>query len=197
MIYKLLIENTDNSQEIIEIESTGGYFGDGLILWDERVDGDMRNDITLGAMVRVGDTLEVNDIRKSQILVESLNSIKSQSLLRIDRDNDNIVDIVIGRRDTEYLQAEKQAREYVSAGYAGDTYPYVQSWADAKEESEKWAADNIIETAASWRALQADMRSKRLKAKEDIRSSTTTDQVDSIVSQWSAYIDIIKKQLGV
>lgn len=197
MIYKLLIENTDNSQEIIEIESTGGYFGDGLILWDERVDGDMPNDITLGAMVRIGDTLEVNDIRKSQILVESLNSIKYQSLLMIDRDNDDVVDIVIGRRDTEYLQAEKQAREYVDAGYTGDTYPYVQSWADAKGETEQWAADNILTTAASWRTLQADMRSKRLKAKEDIRLSTTTDQIDSIVSRWSTYIDIIKKQLGI
>ena len=122
---------------------------------------------------------------------------KSDALLSIDKLSDDIVTTVIGRRDTEYLMAEQQAKAYIDAGYKGDTYPYVDSWAQAKSSDQKWAADNIIETAGVWRAAQSDMRKKRLKSKEDIRNATATDQIDNIVNIWVKDIGIIKQQLGI
>jgi hypothetical protein len=93
--------------------------------------------------------------------------------------------------------AEKQAQVYIDAGYKGDTFPYVDSWAQAKSADQKWAADNIIETATAWRTIQADMRAKRLHSKEQIRNATDVDQIAAICEQWKQYVDIIKNQLGI
>lgn len=138
-----------------------------------------------------GKTIEANEIA-----TRDLSTYANQALMVVDGSSDALVTAVIGRRDTEYLMAEKQAQEFIDAGYKGDTFPYVDSWAQAKKSDQKWAADNIIETAANWRTVQSDMRAKRLKAKEDIRNATSLDSVDQIVNQWRKYIDIITKQLG-
>lgn len=132
----------------------------------------------------------------TEIATRDLGTYAKQALMEVDGLSDAVVTTVIGRRDTEYLMAEKQAQAYIDANYKGDTYPYVDSWAQAKQSDQKWAADNIIETAASWRAVQSDMRAKRLKAKEDIRNAASVDTVDQIVNQWRKYIAIITKQLG-
>lgn len=133
----------------------------------------------------------------SEIAIRNLYTYAKQALMVVDGSSDVLVNAVIGRRDTEYLMAEKQAQEFIDAGYKGDTFPYVDSWAQAKQSDQKWAADNIIETAANWRAVQSDMRAKRLKAKEDVRNALSVDAIDEIVNQWHKYIDIIKQQLGV
>jgi len=165
-------------------------------VWDERTDGKMP-DNAIPEMVKVGSNLVIDPSMLSEKEAALLSDKKVGSLAHIDQINDTIVDMVIGRRDTEYLMAEKQAQAYIDANYEGDTYPYVDSWAQAKKSDQKWAADNIIETANNWRTLQSDMRAKRLKAKEGIRSASTLDAVDEIVNQWHNYIDIIKQQLGV
>lgn len=131
-----------------------------------------------------------------EIAARDLGTYARDYLMVIDESSDALVGVAIGRRDTEYLMAEKQAQAYIDAGYKGDTFPYVDSWAQAKKANQKWAADNIIETAASWRAIQSDVRAKRLKAKEDVRNAHSADAIDEIVNQWYKYIDIIKKQLG-
>lgn len=194
---KILFELPNKSQSLIEVDVTGGYYGDGEILWDERVDGPIDSNINLGAMVRVGNVLIIDPVKVREMDAVEVTQRCKGAIFYIDSSNDALVDMVIGRRDTEYLQAEMQARAYVDAGYTGDTYPYVHSWAEAKGETEQWAADNILETATAWRNIQADVRAKRLKAKEDIRNATTVSQVDAVLSQWTASIDIIKQQWGV
>jgi hypothetical protein len=138
-----------------------------------------------------GKTAEANEIA-----TRDLGTYAKHALMIVDELSDILVNTVIGRRDTEYLMAEKQAQAYIDANYKGDTFPYVDSWAQAKGVDQKWAADNIIETASNWRTVQSDMRAKRLKAKEDIRNAESVDTVDQIVNQWRKYIDIITKQLG-
>lgn len=138
-----------------------------------------------------GKTTEATDIA-----IRDLNAYVKQALMEVDGLSDVVVTTVIGRRDTEYLMAEKQAQAYIDANYKGDTFPYVDSWAQAKKLDQKWAADNIIETAIMWRTVQADMRAKRLKFKEDIRNAPSIGDVDEIFNQWRKYIDIITKQLG-
>jgi len=193
---KLLVIQPDDSRAIISIADTGSYYDPTRIVWDERTDGKMP-DNAIPEMVKVGSNLVIDPSMLSEKEAALLSDKKVGSLAHIDQINDTIVDMVIGRRDTEYLMAEKQAQAYIDANYEGDTYPYVDSWAQAKKSDQKWAADNIIETANNWRTLQSDMRAKRLKAKEGIRSASTLDAVDEIVNQWHNYIDIIKQQLGV
>lgn len=53
---KLLVNAPTGDQQIIEVGEGGGYFDETLILWDERVDGPLP-EITLGAMIKVDDTL--------------------------------------------------------------------------------------------------------------------------------------------
>jgi len=54
---KLLIEFPDSDQQMIEIESTGSFFDTTKILWDERTDGPIPDDIVPGRMVRIGKNL--------------------------------------------------------------------------------------------------------------------------------------------
>jgi hypothetical protein len=174
---KLLVIKPDGSQGVISIETSGSYYDQSKVIWDERVDG----------------KLEIDPAS----LESGMTSARIAALREIDSVNDDIVNMVIGRRDTEYLMAEKQAQAYIDAGYKGDTFPYVDSWAKAKESDQKWAADNIIETATNWRTIQADVRANRLRNKELVRNTTTEDEIAVIMQSWYAYVAIIKTQLGI
>lgn len=176
---KLFVINPDGSNGVLSVADTGSYYDQSKVLWDERVSGDIPDEMLAS--------------NASSELV----GIKSESITEIDRINDDIVISVIGRRDTEYLMAEQQAQAYIDSGYKGDTFPYVDGWAKAKNLDQKWAADNIIETATTWRTIQADIRANRLKTKESIRNAATADEIADIIQSWYAYIKEIKTQLGI
>lgn len=56
-MYKLLVNAPSGKQEIIEVSETGSYFDPALVLWDERTNGALPDNIILGKMQRVGDAL--------------------------------------------------------------------------------------------------------------------------------------------
>ena len=60
---KLLIDTPPGRQEIIKINPGGGYFDPARVLWDERVDGTLPDNITAGGMIRNGGALEFNQSR--------------------------------------------------------------------------------------------------------------------------------------
>lgn len=194
MTYKLLVQVDDATQEIVEVEETGSYYDETKILWDERIDGELPP-VTLGAMKRIGNSLVLDDFQKDLINKNQLKYNKIESLKIIDGSSDELITAAIGRRDTEYLQAEKQAQEFIAAGYKGNTYPYVSSWATAKNETNEWAADNIIETATAWREVQSDLRAKRLMHKENVRNSETQEEIDTVMASWHGYINALKQSM--
>lgn len=59
---KLLVNTPRGTQEVIEIQKGGGYFDLDLVLWDERVDGELPA-IELGGMERIGNDLVFNQER--------------------------------------------------------------------------------------------------------------------------------------
>ena len=64
-MYRLLINRQDGDQ-VIEVVRTGGRYNDqSAVIWDERTDGPLPA-ITLGGMVRSGNTLSFDQIRKDQ-----------------------------------------------------------------------------------------------------------------------------------
>ena len=62
---KILVNNPQGIQEIIEVGEGGGYFDASRVLWDERIDGVLPS-ITVGGMVRQGSQLVFN----SQLFAE-------------------------------------------------------------------------------------------------------------------------------
>ena len=193
---KLLVIKPDGSRDIISIGDTGSYYDQAKVVWDERVDGSMPDDVC-PSMIKVDGRLVIDDTLVATNTARQLTDSKTSALIEIDQINDYIVTLAIGRRDTEYLMAEKQAQAYIDAGYTGDTYPYVHSWAIAKGETEQWAADDIIATANTWRTVQSDVREKRLVHKENIRNAATIEEFAVIMQSWYAYVEIVKTQLGI
>src|SRR3990167_7876853 len=53
---KLLVNAPTGDQRVIEVNESGGYFDESLVLWDERKDGPLP-DVTLNGMVRNGNSL--------------------------------------------------------------------------------------------------------------------------------------------
>lgn len=193
---RLLVIKPDGSRDVILIGDTGSYYDQAKVVWDERVDGSMPDDVC-PSMIKVDGRLVLDDILVAANTDRQLTDNKAVALVEIDQINDYIVTLAIGRRDTEYLMAEKQAQAYIDAGYVGDTYPYVHSWAIAKGETEQWAADDIIATANTWRTVQSDVREKRLVHKENIRNAATIEEFAVIMQSWYAYVEIVKTQLGI
>ena len=61
----LLINSPSGKQELITIGAGGGYFDAARVVWDTRIDGALPA-ITLGGMVRSGNTLVFNQARADQ-----------------------------------------------------------------------------------------------------------------------------------
>ncbi|WP_197337929.1 phage tail protein [Ralstonia solanacearum] len=78
-------------------------------------------------------------------------------------------------RVVEYQRAAEEAQAYQAAGYAGDVPLSVKSAADAKGESARQAADDILTMHAAWNAALYDIRARRLAGKEEIRSGAAED----------------------
>lgn len=157
---------------------------------------DIPDNVDMGLWTHVSDVwirTATGDAIDNKQLAEYVNN----ALIEVDLAADVLVNAVIGGRTVEYLTAESQAQTYIDAGYTGSVQPYVDGWAQAKLATQKWAADSIIETAISWRASQADLRAKRLRAKESIRNAISNLSIDEIVRQWHKDVDIIKQHLGV
>ena len=65
---KILVNAPSGIQEIIEISESGSYFDSTLVLWDERVDGEMPS-ITIGAMKREGGNLVYDPLLDSAAIL--------------------------------------------------------------------------------------------------------------------------------
>jgi len=83
-------------------------------------------------------------------------------------------------RAAEYQIAETEAKSYQAAGYAGECPPSVKSWAEAKGWTSKEAADNILAEAGAWNTALYALRDVRLKAKEAVRSASTSEEAMAI-----------------
>jgi len=122
---------------------------------------------------------------------------KADLIIRIDTDIDEIITKLIGRRETEYLEAEKQAAAYIAANYTGTVPAFVQSWATAKGQTATWSANDIAATAAAWRTAQTTMRENRLLHKENARNAADTAALNAVATSWAAFLVTIKTQLGL
>jgi len=122
---------------------------------------------------------------------------KAALIKSIDTDADRIYADVIGYRASEYLQAEQDALAYKNAGYAGTVPTGVSTWAAATGWTAQQAADDILLTAANWRAAQAQIRGTRLAKKEQAKAATNDEELGAVTVSWSSFVTNIRTQLGV
>lgn len=81
MMYKLLVNAPTGKQEIVSVTESGYYFDQSLVLWDERVDGEMPA-ITPGKMQRVNDQLiEAEVMLPAHVEAVHADSIPQQVLM--------------------------------------------------------------------------------------------------------------------
>ena len=195
-MHKLLVNAPSGDQQVIEVREGGGYFDPARVLWDERLDGPLP-EITLGGMVRDGDSLVVDSDLLASTTAAILAQQKAQAVSRIDSDADEIYNAVIGNRATEYAQAEADALAYRAAGDSGAVPSSVASWATAKGWTATQATDNILATATAWRTAQAAIRAARLLRKEQVRSAGAGSGIDTAMASWAGFVAAIKGQLGI
>ena len=81
MSSKLLVNTPSGKQEVIEIGFGGGYFDDTRVVWDERKDGKLPDDIQIGKMKRINNTLVTSDeFIPEHIAATEQESIKQQEI---------------------------------------------------------------------------------------------------------------------
>jgi hypothetical protein len=116
---------------------------------------------------------------------------------KIDADVDAIYADAIGNRTSEYELAETEALAFKAASYSGTAPSSVQSWADAKKQTTKWAADNIIATSTGWRTAQSAIRAQRLLSKESAKIAADMAALSTVRSTWSTFVVMVRTQLGI
>jgi hypothetical protein len=130
-----------------------------------------------------------------------LDALKSAAIAKTYADVDAVYDAAVGRRATEYQEAEAAARAFADAGYAGDVSEYVSDYAlhnpTGAEQSNQWAADQIIARADAFRAAQKAMRTQRFAGQAAMRAATTPEQLAAAQESWAAFIAETRAELGL
>ena len=193
---KLLVNSPAGRQEIIEVSDGGGYFDVARVIWDERIDGPMPA-VTLGAMVRSGDTLVIDSTLFAASTASSKAASVAQALLKIDAETDAIYGAILGNRAEEYTGASDDAAAYKLAGYTGIVPPGVSSWATAKGWTATAAANDILATTTAWVTAQNGIRATRLARKEQVRAATDAAGISTVLTAWAGFVVYMRGQLGL
>lgn len=152
-------------------------------------------DASLGG--KIGDLWNGQAFSAPPLAPVDLDALKAKAIWQVDADVDAVYVATVGNRQMEYVLAESEANIYKSAGYTGTVPLTVQSWATAKQQPAKWAADDILATAAVWRNVQASLRTNRLQYKEDMRNVPDAAALDVKIAAWKAYLTALQSQLVV
>lgn len=116
-------------------------------------------------------------------------------------DVDAVYEAAIGRRATEYADAESEARAYAAAGYTGVAGEYVAGFARRNPtgivQTSQWAAQQIMGRADAFNNAALSMRTTRFDRQADMRAATTAAELATAVTAWNNFIATTRAQLGV
>ncbi|NML62274.1 hypothetical protein HHL21_14550 [Massilia sp. RP-1-19] len=156
-------------------------------------------DAALGG--RIGDRWDGANFLPPAFSAEALEELKAHAIAQTYADVDSVYDAAIGRRATEYADAESAARQYVAGGYVGTASSYVADFAmdnpTGLQQTDAWAADNIIARADAFRSAQLSMRSTRFVRQKGMRGAASKAELAVVVEQWNGFIASLRAQLGV
>ena len=95
----------------------------------------------------------------------------------------------------EYRLAKQQADEWVASGKpANDVPPAVALWAQAHGWTAEQAAQDIIDTEASWMAALTAIRQARLLGKAAVDAAADDADFDAVAGPYIAQLEAIAEQ---
>jgi hypothetical protein len=161
---------------------------------------DVLPDLIDGEGAAIGDAWDGVAFTRPAPVVD-LPALKAAAITKTYADVDGVYKAAIGRRATEYQDAEDAARAFAAAGYMGDVSEYVSDYAahnvTGEAQTDQWAADQIIARADAFRAAQAAMRTKRFEWQAAMRAASTPDELAAAVAAWNGFIAALRGQLGL
>lgn len=130
-----------------------------------------------------------------------LADIKAAATAKTFADVDAVIWDAVGNRTREYELAEQAARAFAAAGYQGEVSRLVTAYAlnnpTMQEQSNEWAAQNIIARASAFDWATEEMRDKRMYYGVRMQSAATHTELAAAVSGWDDFIAGLRAQLGL
>lgn len=116
-------------------------------------------------------------------------------------DVDTIYDLAVGRRTTEYSNAEAAAVAYKAAGFTGPVSDYISGHAASNPtgqvQTNAWAAQQIIERADAFRWAELQMRNVRFARQAAMRAAASDEELAVAVGAWDGFIEFVRSNLGL
>lgn len=134
--------------------------------------------------------------------VVPLDDIKGTAIARTYADVDAVYDAAIGRRASEYERAEDAARAYLAAepkpAVVSDYITgHAQNNPTGQQQTNDWAAQQIVERADTFRWAELQMRNVRFARQADMRAAVTTDELGAAVGEWGDFLIWLRATLGL
>lgn len=183
---KLLVNAPSGAQELIEVGDGGQYFDPARVVWDERADGPL-SAITLGGMVRAGNSLVLDSALLASHQAAELGSLKAAK-------NEEINAARLAANFSTFTHAGKAiACDQLSRSDIDGTNGFVTLYGTLPPGwPGGWkAVDNTyvaIADVAAWKAFYASMFAagnanfaKAQTLKTQLAAATTAEQVAAIV----------------
>jgi hypothetical protein len=131
-----------------------------------------------------------------------LEQLKAEAVARTYADVDAVYDAAIGRRATEYASAEAAAREYLAAevkpgAVSGYITGHARSNPTGEQQTNEWAAQQIIERADAFRWAELQMRNVRFDRQADMRAAAAPEELTAAVAEWDGFIFWLRSTLGL
>jgi hypothetical protein len=134
--------------------------------------------------------------------VAPLAELRAAAIGKTYSDVDAVYDAAIGRRATEYANAEAAAREYLGADVkpelvSGYIAGHARSNPTGQQQTNEWAAQQIIDRADAFRWAELQMRNVRFDRQADMRAAATPEELAVAVGEWDSFILRLRSTLGL
>jgi len=142
------------------------------------------------------------DTEPQWVEVVPLAELQAAAIAKTYPDVDAVYDAAIGRRATEYANAEAAAREYLATEVrptvvSGYITGHARSNPTGQQQTNEWAAYRIIERADSFRWAELQMRNVRFDRQADMRAAIAPEELAAAVREWDGFITWLRATLGL
>ncbi len=132
----------------------------------------------------------------------ALAGLQAEAIAKTYVDVDAVYDAAVGRRATEYEQAEAAARAYLAAAVEPAVVSeyitgHAQNNPTGQQQTNAWAARQIIERADAFRWAVLQMRSVRFARQTDMRAATTIEELAAAVTEWEEFLTWLRSTLDL
>lgn len=132
----------------------------------------------------------------------ALADLQAQAIATTYVDVDAVYDAAVGRRATEYEEAEAAARAYLAAEVEPALVSeyitgHAQNNPTGQQQTNAWAARQIIERADAFRWAVLQMRSVRFARQTDMRAATTIEGLAAAVTEWEEFLTWLRSTLDL